>query len=71
MSADDIVRLILAQGILIRSLASHHANKTYVRVTVGTREQNRRCVAAFERAVSRVPAREVGVPAYAMGSDAE
>jgi histidinol-phosphate aminotransferase len=71
MSADDIVRLMLSQGILIRSLAAHHANKTYVRVTVGTREQNQRCVAAFARVVSRAPSREVAAPAYVMGGDAE
>jgi 1L-myo-inositol 1-phosphate cytidylyltransferase len=53
MSAQDLVDKLLTDGILIRSLAVHHAAKSYVRVTVGTHRDNQRCVAAFERAVSR------------------
>jgi 1L-myo-inositol 1-phosphate cytidylyltransferase len=53
MSAQDLVDTLLGDGILIRSLAVHHAAKSYVRVTVGSRRDNQRCVAAFERAVSR------------------
>jgi len=51
-------------------LMSHHADRSYVRITIGTREQNARCVAAFERVVGRQGARDVAVPAYA-GGDAE
>jgi histidinol-phosphate aminotransferase len=53
MTAEHIVDAVLAEGILIRSLGVHHAAKSYVRVTVGTRRDNARCVAAFERAVAR------------------
>jgi len=71
MSAERMVQGLLAEGVLIRSLVSHHADKSYVRVTIGTREQNARCIAAFERVVGRrVPVREVAVPAY-VGGDAE
>ena len=60
MSADRMVQALLAEGVLIRSLGSHHAEKSYVRVTVGTREQNARCLAAFERVLGRRPQRDVG-----------
>jgi hypothetical protein len=36
----------------------HHAAKSYVRVTVGMREQNLRCVRAFERVLGRGVRRE-------------
>lgn len=70
MSADRMVQALLAEGVLIRSLGSHHAEKTYVRVTIGTREQNARCVAAFEHVLGRRGGREVGAPAF-VGGDAE
>lgn len=72
-SAERLVELLLREGVLIRSLAVHHAQKSYVRVTVGTREQNRRCAAAFERVLGRLERREPSRP-YAtavMTSDAE
>jgi histidinol-phosphate aminotransferase len=52
-SAEQLVESLLAEGVLIRSLGVHHANRSYVRITVGTREQNQRCVQAFERVLSR------------------
>lgn len=70
MGADRMVQAILAEGVLIRSLGSHHAEKSYVRVTVGTREQNARCVAAFERVLGRRATHEVAAPAF-VGGDAE
>ncbi len=45
--ADDLVQSLLADGVLIRSLSSHHAERSYVRVTVGTPAQNARCVNAM------------------------
>jgi histidinol-phosphate aminotransferase len=69
-SADQIVTAMLEQGVLIRSLGVHHAEKSYVRVTIGTREQNQRCIVAFERAVGRRG--HTGVPLFANSpSDAE
>jgi histidinol-phosphate aminotransferase len=68
-SADQIVARVLEEGVLIRSLGVHHAEKSYVRVTIGTRDENARCVAAFERALGRS---EVLVPLFApSASDAE
>jgi len=50
--AERLVESMLKDGVLIRSLSVHHAKRSYVRVTVGTREQNARCVAAFERVLA-------------------
>ena len=72
-SADRLVESMLKDGVLIRSLSVHHAKRSYVRVTVGTREQNARCVSAFERVLGGRPRRE-GLRAYAAvasPSDAE
>jgi 1L-myo-inositol 1-phosphate cytidylyltransferase len=57
-SAEELVAAVLEHGVLIRSLAVHHATKRYVRVTVGTSTQNDRCLRAFERAVARYSHRE-------------
>jgi histidinol-phosphate aminotransferase len=58
LSAERLVEQLLEQGVLIRSLTVHHAAKSYVRVTVGAREQNLRCVRAFERVLGRGVRRE-------------
>ena len=69
LPAERLVELLLDEGVLIRSLTVHHATKSYVRVTVGAREQNVRCVRAFERVLGRQPRRE---PHLSAGpSDAE
>lgn len=53
LSAADFVAAVLAEGVLIRSLEVHHATRRFVRVTVGTPEQNARCAHAFERVLTR------------------
>jgi histidinol-phosphate aminotransferase len=72
-SAERLVDALLEHGVLIRSLTVHHAAKSYVRVTVGMREQNLRCVRAFERVLGRAPRHEpLHVSLTASGpSDAE
>jgi histidinol-phosphate aminotransferase len=70
-SAERLVEQLLEQGVLIRSLTVHHAAKSYVRVTVGTREQNLRCVRAFERVLGRPLRREPMTLRVAGPSDAE
>jgi len=70
VSADRMVQMLLAEGVLIRSLGSHHAEKSYVRVTIGTREQNARCASAFERVLGRRVPQEVAATAF-VGGDAE
>ncbi len=39
MRPEEVLDAMLDEGVLIRSLSSHHAGRSYVRVTVGTREQ--------------------------------
>ena len=51
---ETFVQAMFAEGVLIRSLAVHHADHSYVRVTVGDEEQNRRCVDAMRLAVLRL-----------------
>jgi histidinol-phosphate aminotransferase len=72
-SAERLVEAMLKDGVLIRSLSVHHAKRSYVRVTVGTREQNTRCVAAFERVLAGRVRREAHRPylTVAGASDAE
>jgi histidinol-phosphate aminotransferase len=56
ITADALVQAMLLEGVLIRSLASHHLRRGYVRVSVGAPEENRRCVDAMRRALSRARA---------------
>ncbi len=44
---DELVAAVLKRGILIRSLTSHHESRRYVRVSVGTAEQNAACITAL------------------------
>jgi len=70
LRVQEVVDGMLSEGILIRSLVSHHAERSYVRITIGTREQNARCVSAFERIVNRRGHVEPTIPAF-VGGDAE
>lgn len=54
VTAERFVHEVLREGVLIRSLSVHHAARTYVRITVGTVEQNARCLNAFERVAMRL-----------------
>lgn len=51
LSTDAIVRQLLDRGVFVRSLRSHRAGGSLVRITVGDAVQNRRCVAAFREVV--------------------
>jgi len=53
LSAEAIVEAMLIEGVYIRSLSVHHAKRGYVRVTVGTAEQNQLCVEAMRLVLSR------------------
>ena len=54
VTAERFVSELQSEGFLLRSLAVHHANRRYVRVTVGTPEQNARCMVAMERVATRI-----------------
>jgi histidinol-phosphate aminotransferase len=71
-TAEQFVQMMLHEGVLIRSLAVHHAARAYVRITVGTVEQNQICGTAFERVAARLRQRELPSSAYAtVSADAE
>lgn len=53
LGAERWVETLVGEGVLVRSLGVHHGSKSWVRVTVGTSEQNARCVSAFERVLAR------------------
>lgn len=67
--APDIVAELLRQGVLIRDLSAHHATQNHVRVTVGAKGDNERCVAGFARMMAT--GRTNGRPAYVSLGDAE
>jgi histidinol-phosphate aminotransferase len=54
VSAERFVAEAQKEGFLLRSLAVHHANRSYVRITVGTPEQNAQCLLAMDRVAKRV-----------------
>ncbi len=71
-SADEVVAQLTDRGVLIRSLSVHHATRRFVRVTVGTAEQNERCVRAFEQLAERfIQQTPRPRPMYVSISDAE
>lgn len=46
-SAEGVVERMLELGLFVRTLAVHHAGRSMIRITVGTDEQNARCVSAL------------------------
>ena len=59
LTADEIVDHMLARGFFIRSLQSHRAGRSLVRITVGDREQNVRCVRAMREVVRPLAAQSL------------
>jgi len=51
LTAREIVDILLEQNIFIRPMAAHHLGSGFVRITVGTPEQNQRCVEALRKLV--------------------
>ncbi len=58
----DIVEQMLAQGFFIRSLGSHRAGGSVVRITVGDASQNRRCLRALRQVLGCELPAEHGTP---------
>ncbi len=71
--AEEFVAAVLEHGVLIRALGSHHAKRSYVRVTVGRSADNTRCVRAFRAVVAGLLPRQVApnAPNAPALSDAE
>ncbi|GAC1539653.1 MAG: hypothetical protein NVS3B10_04360 [Polyangiales bacterium] len=69
-SSDAIVQAMLLEGVFIRSLSVHHMDRGFVRVTVGTGEQNQKCVQSLRRVLGNV-ARRPAAPLRVVVGDAE
>jgi len=52
--SSEIVDAMIARGIFIRPMRGHHMAQGYVRVTVGTPEQNRRFIEKFKAYIEEV-----------------
>ncbi len=52
-SAEALVQSLLADGVFIRGLASHHLRRGWVRVSVGAPDANRRCIESLRKALTR------------------
>ncbi len=52
LPSEAIVAGMLEEGVLIRSLVAHHMDRRFVRVSVGTAEQNASCVGAMRRVLT-------------------
>jgi histidinol-phosphate/aromatic aminotransferase/cobyric acid decarboxylase-like protein len=53
MDGGAIVEQMLDLGFFLRSLGSHRAGGSLVRITVGDAAQNRRCLRAFRQVLGR------------------
>lgn len=52
--SSEIVDAMIARGIFIRPMRGHHMAQGYVRVTVGTPEQNRRFIELFKAYIEEI-----------------
>ncbi len=69
---DEILNAMFDEGVLIRSLAVHRAGRGFLRITVGTEEENARCITALRRALAAIrPRPSVQLRAAQLAGDAE
>ena len=54
-SGNQVFQQLLAQGVIVRPMAAYEFPE-YVRITVGTMEENRRCVEALDKSLKKVGA---------------
>jgi histidinol-phosphate aminotransferase len=54
-SGNQVFQQLLAQGVIVRPMAAYDFPE-YVRITVGTMEENRRCVEALDKSLKKVGA---------------
>lgn len=70
VSADLILREMLDRGVFVRTLTVHHAGRGMIRITVGTSDQNKRCVDVLRQVLHAGAARAL-VSEVAPSHDAE
>jgi len=61
LSSEAVAEAMLGLGVFVRTLSVHHADRGMVRITVGTHEQNARCVEAFRHVLMAPTSRRHGV----------
>jgi histidinol-phosphate aminotransferase len=70
-TSDAVLAAMLDRGVFVRALTVHHAGRGMVRITVGTQEQNERCIKVLRRVLGvDAPARSWAQP-VALPNDAE
>ena len=47
MATEALAMAMLERGVFVRTLAVHHASRSLIRITVGTAQQNARCIEAL------------------------
>ena len=52
--SDEIVDAMIRRGIFIRPMRGHHMAQGFVRVTIGTPEQNQRFIEAFKTYIEEI-----------------
>lgn len=52
VSSDTVLREMLERGVFVRTLTVHHAGRGMVRITVGSPEQNERCIKMLREVLS-------------------
>jgi 1L-myo-inositol 1-phosphate cytidylyltransferase len=57
VGAQEVLDSMFEQKVLVRSLTVHRANRSFIRVTVGTAEENERCVAAMRQVIITLASR--------------
>ena len=73
-TSDAVLAGMLERGVFVRALTVHHAGRGMVRITVGTREQNERCIAVLQRVLGvgiEAPSRSRSRAALELPNDAE
>lgn len=55
VAAEPVAASMLNLGIFVRTLSVHHADRSMLRITVGTAEQNGRCVAVLRQVLAAQP----------------
>jgi histidinol-phosphate aminotransferase len=53
-ASDTVVQAMLDRGVFVRSLSVHHAGRSMIRITVGTPEQNARCISSLRGVLAHV-----------------
>src|SRR5919197_196322 len=54
ITADEVVERLEADGMLLRAMRAHRLQGAYVRLTIGTIDQNDRFLSAFERLLGEI-----------------